>query len=70
MVSKLRRDVFRHVLDYQFPKVLCWRYTDCCWPLSEFAINEMMNKHFPATENLDFDNYVVAVSEIPGLRVF
>ena len=56
-VSKLPRDVFRCILEYQMPKVLCWRYSEPYVP-----ILYLQNKHFPTIDKLDYENYVVALS--------
>ena len=59
MVSKLSKDVFRYMLEYNFPNELVWRYSEPCGP-----IKYQQNRHFPAIEKLDYHNYLVAVSEI------
>ena len=60
MVSKLPRGVFRHMLEYEFPNELIWRYSDPYAPIRIIG----QDRHFPAIEKLDFDNYLVAVNEI------
>ena len=60
-MSKLPSGVFRCVLEYQFPKVFAWRYSDPYEPLRGYQ-----NKHFPDKGKLDYENYLVAVNKIPG----
>ncbi len=60
MVSKLPGGVFRHMLEYKFPKVLFYRYSE---PLGG-RIKGKQHRHFPAIENLNYDNYLVAVKEL------
>ncbi len=50
--SILPRDIFRCILEYQFPKVLCWRYSDPFGGL----IDGKQDRHFPAIDKLDFNN--------------
>ena len=57
-MSKLPRGVFRCVLEYQFPKLFV-RYSDPYLP-----IEYQQDKHFPAINKLDFNNYLVAINEI------
>ena len=59
-VSKLPKGVFRYMLEYQFPNEFCYRYSSPCKP-----IKSQQDRHFPAIEKLDFNNFVVAVSEKP-----
>ena len=40
MVSKLHRALFRCILEYQAPKVMCWRYSDPFEPLEEEDIED------------------------------
>ena len=61
-VSKLPSGVFRHMLEYKFPNELSWRYSDPYIPLE----GQKQDRHFPAIEKLSYDNYIVAVNEIPG----
>ena len=59
MVSILPKDsVFRCILEYQSPRFLCWRYSDPYMPLQG-----TQDRHFPAIENLDYDNYIVALDQ-------
>ncbi len=57
MVSKLPSGVFRHILFYFFP-IFRFRYSDPCAP-----IEWEQDRHFPAIEKLDYNNYLVAVYE-------
>ena len=57
-VSKLPRGVFRHMLEYKFPNELSFRYSKTRVP-----IYGKQNRHFPAIEKLDYNNYLVAVNE-------
>ncbi len=57
-MSTLPKDsVFRSVLEYHSPKFLLLRYS----PLED----RKRDRHFPATEELSYDNYLVAISEKP-----
>ena len=60
MVSKLPSGVFRHVLEYKYPNEFSFRYTDLPWPLK--SNKHMRDRHFPAVEQLSYDNYLVAVN--------
>ncbi len=60
MVSKLPRGVFRHVLEYKYPNEFIFRYSDPCAP-----IRKKQDRHFPAIDKLDYDNYLVAVNKRP-----
>ena len=62
MVSKLPRGVFRHMLEYEYPNEFIWRYSDPYLPLE----NRKQDRHFPAIEKLSYDNYLVAVNELPN----
>ncbi len=57
-LSKLPRGVFRHMLEYQFPNEFSFRYSK-----TRVAIYGKQNRHFPAIEKLDYNNYLVAVNE-------
>ncbi len=59
MVSKLPSGVFRHMLEYAAP-ALRLRYSE---PLGG-RIKGKQHRHFPAIENLNYDNYLVAVKEL------
>ena len=59
ILAKISNGVFRCILEYQFPKVLFWRYSD---PFGRTW--EEQDKHFPTIDKLDYDNYLVAVNEI------
>ena len=58
-LAKVPNGVFRCILEYQFPKVLCWRYAEPYVP-----IKWQQNRHFPAVDKLDYNNYLVAINEI------
>ncbi len=60
-VSKLPKGVFRHMLEYQFPNELLWRYSDPYAPIKGYQ-----GRHFPAIEKLDYNNYLVALNELPN----
>ncbi len=59
MVSKLPRGVFRHMLEYDFPNELSFRYSEA------LIENRNQDRHFPAITKLSYDNYLVAVNELP-----
>ena len=58
-MNKLPIGVFRCILEYQFPMFFSLRYSDPCAP-----IKGQQDRHFPATNKLDYDNYLVAINEI------
>ncbi len=58
-VSKLPNGVFRYMLEYHFPKVLFWKYSELYAP-----INDQQDRHFPKIDKLDYENYLVAINEI------
>ncbi len=58
MVSKLPRGVFRHMLEYKFPNELIWR---CSQPFKQ--IQGQQDRHFPASNKLSFDNYLVSIDQ-------
>ena len=58
MVSKLPSGVFRHMLEYKFPKVLFYRYSKPYVPISE-----AQDRKFPAIDKLAFDNYMVGIED-------
>ncbi len=58
MVSKLPRGVFRHMLEYKFP-IFYFRYSKPTGP-----IHWPQDRHFPATEKLSYDNYLVAINDL------
>jgi len=58
-VSKLPSGVFRCVLEYQFPNEFSWKYSDPYEPLN----GRQQDRHFPANDKLDYDNYLVAINE-------
>ena len=58
-MSKLPEGVFRCILEYKFPKVLCWRYSEPYVP-----IMSQQDRHFPAIDKLDYENYLFAINEI------
>ena len=59
MVSKLPSGVFRHMLEYKFPNQLYYRLSNPYKP-----IKEKQDRHFPAIDKLDYNNYLVAVNEL------
>ena len=60
-MSKLPKGVFRCILEYQFPNELSWRYSDPYEPIDD----RKQDKHFPTIDKLDYENYLVAINEIP-----
>ena len=60
MVSKIRRDVFRDILDYQIPNELSYRYSDPCGGI----IKDSQDRHFPAIGKLDYHNNLVALNGV------
>ncbi len=60
-LSKIPNGVFRCILEYQIPKVLLWRYSDPTGPLA----NRKQDTHFPTIEKLSYNNYLVAVNQLP-----
>ena len=60
-MSKLPSGVFRCVLEYQFPNELSWRYSDPYAPID----GRQQEIHFPAIDKLDYENYLVALNELP-----
>ena len=58
MVSKLPSGVFRHMLEYKFPKVLIFRYSKPVVP-----IKYPQDRKFPATDKLDYNNYMVGIED-------
>ena len=58
MVSQLSKSVFRCILEYQQPNELLWRYSDPYLP-----IQDEQNTHFPAVEQLSYDNYLFSINE-------
>ncbi len=61
MVSKLPRGVFRHMLEYKFPNEHLLRISESC-----AQIYEHHDRQFPATDKLNYYNYLVAVNEMRG----
>ncbi len=57
MVSKLPLGVFRHMLEYQIPK--SWRYSQ-----PYMLIKGKQDRHFPAIEKFNNNNFLVAVNEL------
>ena len=57
-VTKLPSGVFRRILEYQFPNTLSWKYSDPYMPLQD-----QQDRHFPAIDKLDYENYLVAINE-------
>ncbi len=64
-VSKLPTGVLRYVLDYQYPNELCVRYSDTYGP-----IEAEEHTHFPSITKISYDNYLVAVNELPNRDEF
>ncbi len=60
-VTKLSKDVFRCILEYDISKELCCRYSELY-----VSINKKQDRHFPSIEKLSYDNYLVAVNELPN----
>ena len=60
IVSKLPSGVFRHMLEYQFP-IFRFRYSEPCAP-----IEGQQDRHFPTIDKLNYDNYLVAINELPN----
>ncbi len=58
-MSELPKGVFRCIIEYKFPNELCWRYSD-----PYMQIEEEQDRHFPAIDKLDHNNYLDAVNEI------
>ncbi len=59
MVSKLPIGVFRHLLEYKFPNECSFRYSEPYAP-----IKKEQDRHYPATDKLSYDNYLVAINEL------
>ncbi len=51
-LPKVRQDVLRHILEYLFPKVLCWTYSE---PYHH-PIQTNQDRHFPVVTKLDYNN--------------
>ncbi len=61
-LRKLPKDVFRCILERQISMRLLWRYSD-----PYMSINgRQLDRHFPDINKLCYDNYLVAVNEIPA----
>ncbi len=58
MVSKLPGGVFRHMLEYKFPNEFSFRYSEPCGG----RIESKQDRHFPAVEKLNYDNYIVSIN--------
>ena len=58
IVSKLPGGVFRHMLEYQIPKPPLYRYSKPYRPISQ-----AQDRKFPATDKLDYDNYMVGIED-------
>ncbi len=58
MVSKLPRGVFRHMLEYKYPNEFSFRYSKPVVPISK-----AQDRKFPATDKLDYNNYMVGIEE-------
>ena len=63
-MSKLPRGVFRCILEYKFP-VFRWRYSEPYLP-----IQGKQERHFPAIEKLNYNNYLVAYNELDRFAEF
>ena len=59
-IKKLPKDVFRCILEYHFPNELLWRYSDPYVPIE----GRQQDRHFPSTDKLNYDNFLVALNEI------
>ena len=59
MMSELPSGVFRHMLEYKFPHEFSFRYSE---PYAR--IKKEQDRHFPATDKLSYDNYLVAINEL------
>jgi hypothetical protein len=57
MVSKLPAGVFRHMLEYEIP-IFSYRYSTPYVP-----ITGPQERKFPATDKLDYDNYMVGIED-------
>ena len=57
-VSKLPSGVFRHMLEYEFPNELIFRYSKPYKPISK-----AQDRKFPAIDKLSYDNYMVGIEE-------
>ena len=64
-MKKLPKGVFRCIIDYQSPNFIV-RLSYPCMPLD----NRKQDRHFPAIEKLDYDNYLVSVTEIPNTFLY
>ena len=62
-MTKLPSGVFRCIIEYQFPNTLSWKYSDPFMPLKG-----KQDRHFPAIDKLDYENYLVVINEIPGFE--
>ncbi len=59
-LSTLPSGVFRHMLEYEFPNELSFRYSDPYMPIED----RKQDRHFPAIETLSYNNYLVAAIEL------
>ncbi len=57
-VSKLPSGAFRHMLEYDFPNEFSFRYSKPVVPISK-----AQDSKFPATDKLDYNNYMVGVED-------
>ena len=60
-VSKLPSGVFRHMLEYKYPNEFSFRYSTPYKPNSKAH-----DRKFPATDKLDYDNYMVGIEDSNG----
>ena len=65
IMANVPNGVFTCILEYQFPKVLLWRYSD---PYAQ--IMHKQDRHFPAIDNLHYENYLIAVNKIDEYAEF
>jgi hypothetical protein len=64
-VSNLPSGVFRHMLEYKFP-TFSFRYSAPCGG----KIMDVQDRHFPASEMLSYNNYLVAVNELRDSNLY
>ena len=56
-LSEIPKDVFRCILEYQSNELGC-RVSKLYYPIK----GRQQDRHFPAFEKLDYDNYLVAIN--------
>ena len=68
-MANVSKDVFRCILEYQFPNELTWRYSETCTHFQGQQSGE--ERHFPAVNKLDYENYLVEINDsYPGYFQF